>query len=266
MFPYLGKTALITGASSGIGAVFAQELAARRMNLILVARSEDKLRALADELTGRHAIAAHVIVADLSREGAPQELLAATVQQGLSVDLLINNAGFATYGAFAGLALDRELEQVRLNVAALVALTHLFLPGMLERQAGGVINLASEAGFHPMPHMAVYGATKGFVLSFSEALWAECRGRGVRVLALCPGPVETPFFGTAKMDTFAARKDTPEHVVAVGLRALERGRSFVIPRYAPYWLSNILPRLLPRSWVAKFAERILRPPAGKAVP
>jgi uncharacterized protein len=267
MFPYAGKTALITGASSGIGAAFARALAARRMNLILVARSQAKLRALADELAGQQAIHTEVIAADLSREGAAQEILAQTDQRRRTVDLLINNAGFATFGAFDGLALDRELEEVRLNVAAVVALTRLFLPGMLARRAGGVINLASVVGFHPAPYMAVYGATKAFVLSFTEALWAECRGRGVRVLALCPGPVETPFFGTAKMEheaaggpkTFAGRKDTPEHVVAVGLRALERGRSYVIPRFTPYWLANVLPRLLPRSLVACLAEWILRP-------
>src|SRR6266702_1857352 len=194
MFNYAGKTALITGASSGIGEAFAQILAARGMHLVLVARSADKLRALAQALSEQHGICADVVSVDLCREGAAQEVYRQTQALGVPVDLLVNNAGFGTYGGFDTLAPEREHEEVMLNVTALVDLTHAFVPAMAGRKDGGVINVASIAAFQRLPYDAVAGASKAFVLSFSLALWAEYRKVGVRVLALCPGPTATNFF------------------------------------------------------------------------
>ncbi len=165
-FDFAGRTVLITGASMGIGAVFAREVSRRGATVILVARSEKKLEALAAELGH-----AHVIAADLAAPGAAERLLAAVNERGLEVDVLVNNAGFGIHERFTDIPLATHREAVQLNVAVLVELTHLFLP-MIERRRGGVIQIASVAGFQPVPYMAVYGATKAFVLSFGEALWA----------------------------------------------------------------------------------------------
>ncbi len=264
MFQYHGKTALITGASAGIGAEFARALAARGTNVVLVARSEDRLRALADELARDHGVRAEVVAADLTRAGAAKELRAAVDARGLAVDLLINNAGFGTHGPFETLAPARDHDEVALNVAAVVDLTHLFLPAMLERGDGAVVNVASTAGFQPVPYMAVYGATKAFVLSFSEALWAECRGRGVRVLALCPGATATEFFDVVGTeDAVLGVKRTPAQVVETGLRALERGRPSAIDGLANYLLAQTT-RVAPRAMVARLTGRMMRP--GRSAP
>lgn len=258
MWTYQGKTALITGASSGIGATFARNLAARGMNVVLVARSEQKLQALAAELR-QGGVRAEVIVADLSREHAAHTVYAETQRRGLVVDLLINNAGFATYGPFDTLPTEREHAEIMLNVMTLVDLTHAYLPAMLERGGGAIVNVASTAAFQPVPYMAVYGATKAFVVSFSEALWAEYRSQNVRVVALCPGATETPFFEVVGAEEAAiGRKDTPEHVVAVGLRALEGGRSYIIPGWQNYLQASIA-RFVPRAVVARIVERLARP-------
>jgi short-subunit dehydrogenase len=180
---YKEKTALITGASTGIGAAFATRLAAAGTHLILVARSEEKLRALASQLATQHHIRAEVIVADLSRVGAAHTVFEETQQRGLTVDILINNAGLGTYGPFETLDAEREQQLILLNIATLVDMTHHFLPLMAARRQGVIINVASLAAFQPIPYMAVYAASKAFVLSFSEALWGEYRTKGVRVLA-----------------------------------------------------------------------------------
>lgn len=259
MYTYRGKTALVTGASSGIGAVFARELAQRGMHVVLVARSEDKLQTLATELQQRYGVRADVIVADLSREYAAQPVYDATQQRNLPIDLLVNNAGFATNGHFETLAAARDHDQIMVNVAALVDLTHAYLPAMLARGNGAIINVASTVAFQPVPYMAVYGASKAFVLSFSEALWAEYRQRGLRVLALCPGATDTGFFDVVGSDEIAlGQKATPEAVVAQGLRALERGRSYAIPGWSNYLLAN-LPRFTPRTITARIAARFARP-------
>jgi short-subunit dehydrogenase len=258
MFDYRGKTALVTGASSGIGEVFARELAARGMGLVLVARSEDKLRALAAELTGRYNVRADVVPADLGKDGAARAIHDATQRLGVPIHLLVNNAGFGTAGPFVEQSAEREREELMVNVVSLVELSHCFLPEMVGRRAGAIINVASTAAFQPIPYMAVYAATKAFVLSFSEALWAECRGSNVDVLALCPGPVETRFFEHISLSTWSkAWKDTPEHVVAAGLRALERRRNYVIPAWRDYCKAH-LNRLMPRFAVPKMLERVLR--------
>jgi uncharacterized protein len=256
---YAGKTALITGASSGIGAAFARALAAQGTHLILVARSEAKLRDLAAALAAQNGIRAEVLACDLGRPEAGQQLFAATQQRGLPVDLLINNAGFATYGAFDRLDVEREQQEIQVDVAAVVDLTHRFLPAMLARGSGAIINVASTSAFQPTPYMAVYGASKAFVLSFSEALWAEYRSQGVRVLALCPGPTSTNFFNVVGTeDASFGVKEAPEKVVQVALRALQQGRPSVISGRMN-WLQANSVRLAPRALVVGMGARLMRP-------
>jgi uncharacterized protein len=260
MIRYQGRTALITGASSGIGEEFARQLAGRGMHLILVARSENKLRALADELAQRHSVRVEVIAADLSAAGAATQVYATTRERGLDVDLLVNNAGFGSYGPFETLDLAREQEQIRLNVQAVVELSHAVLPAMVARRAGAILNVASTAGLQPLPYMAVYGATKAFVLSFSEALWGQYRGQGVRVTALCPGPVATPFFDVVgAQEPQVGQMMQPADVVAIGLRGLERDLPSVVAGWSNFLLSGIVPRLVPRWAVVRVGERLLRP-------
>jgi len=260
-FDYRGGAALITGASSGIGEAFAHELASRGMSVVLVARSEGKLNTLAASLVRDHGVRAEVIVADMSEPGAAQAILAETQARDVRVHLLVNNAGFATYGPFDTLDPARDHEEVQVNVAAVVGMAHAFLPQMIERSAGGIINVASLAAFQAIPYLAVYSASKAFVLSFSEALWAENRTRGVRVLALCPGETKTAFFDVSGVgETFPKSLDTPEHVVATALHALERGRNYTIsgPNARNYLLANSS-RFIPRWLTAQLAGQITRP-------
>ena len=267
MFNYAGKTALITGASSGIGEAFAQILAARGMHVVLVARSAEKLRVLAQALSEQHGIRADVVPADLCREGAAQEVYRRTQTLGVAVDLLVNNAGFGTYGGFATLAPEREHEEIMLNVTALVDLTHAFVPTMVERKAGGVINVASMAAFQPMPYQAVYGAAKAFVLSFSLALWAEYRKLGVRVVALCPGPTATNFFTILGADDVPGMGSmhSPEAVVMTGLHALEQGRPYAVDGRSNAFGVH-LTHMAPLALMARVFARVMRPRKQEARP
>jgi short-subunit dehydrogenase len=251
--------ALITGASAGLGAEFATQLAARRHDVILVARSGDRLEALAERLRESHGIRAHVLVQDLTEPDAARRIGAELTARGLTVDLLINNAGFGTCGRFEEIAGQRDHDQLMVNVVALVDLTHELLPGMLERRSGAVINIASTAAFQPSPYFAVYSASKTFVLNFSLALRQEYRRRGIRVLALCPGPVETGFF-----DTIGTRKaavtggmTTPEPVIRAALRALDRDRPYVTPGLGNALAAHLSPRRT-RRLVTAIAERVTR--------
>lgn len=224
------KTALITGASSGIGETFAQELAARKTNLVLVARSGDKLQKLADTLQSQYQIQTDVIVQDLTVPAAANSVFEAVSRKGLTIDLLVNNAGFGDYGAFAERPLEKQVNMIQLNITALVELTHLFLVGMQQRKSGAIINISSIGGFQPIPYMSVYAATKAFVLSFSEALWGENKDSGVKILALCPGPTESNFFQRAEFpDSGKAASNQnftpPEEVVKDALKALEKNQS-----------------------------------------
>lgn len=235
-FEYKGGTALITGASSGIGESFANILAAKGCNLILVARSEDILNELAADLHDQHGVTVDVMATDLSELQGCSNVVDATMALGRQVDLLINNAGFGTMGAFAKADAARERQEVDLNVTALTSLCHAFLPGMVERKHGAIINVASTASFQPMPYMAVYAATKAYVRSLSEALHAECKSRGVTVTALCPGPVATNFFtATESKDIDGMVKKvsgimmTPDQVAMDALAAMEKGRAVVVP-------------------------------------
>jgi uncharacterized protein len=252
------NTTLITGASSGIGAAFARKLAARGRNVLLVARSEDKLITLCNELGRLTSIRAQYVALDLQGPEAPLQLLEETKNRGLEIEMLINNAGFGSMGDFVKLDLDRELEMIQLNIRALVELTHRFLVPMRERKSGTIINVASTAGFQAVPYMATYAATKAFVLSFSEALWDENRRHGVHVMAVCPGVTETNFFETAGMDHPPMRIiQTPEEVVDTTLRALNRQKSTVISGWANRFTIEA-ERILPRSVVTRVAGKALR--------
>ena len=258
-YTYTGKTALITGASSGIGAEFARALAGRGMGVVLVARSGGRLAALAEELRARHGVRAEVVAADLSRAGAAAALHAQTEKRSLQIDLLVNNAGFGAHGRFETLDAGREHDEVMLNVAAVVDLCHAYLPARARRGDGAVRNVAATAAFQPTPYMAVYGASKAFVLSFSEALWAEYRGRGGRGCARCPGPTTTAFFDVVgTQDAAVGARRTPAQVVATGLRALEAGRPSAVDGLANRLLAQG-PRITPRAAMAVLSRQALRP-------
>jgi uncharacterized protein len=257
MVDYKGQRALVTGASSGIGAAFARELARRGANLVLVARSQDKLTALADELSASFGVSADVAVADLAKPSAANDLAAELRGRNLPIDILINNAGFGLFAPLHQADADMLAEQIRLNVLALVDLTRLYLPAMRERDRGSIINVASTAAFQPVPYMAVYGATKAFVLSFTEALWAETRGTGVRVTALCPGSTDTAFFDVAGENAQVGKRMAPQPVVEAALRALDRRRSTVVPGVGNRLQTNGS-RLLPRQLMARIVERMMR--------
>ncbi len=262
MYDFKGKTVVVTGGSMGIGAAFADELARRKARLVLVARSEDKLRAVAAELTRAHGATVDVVAADLARPGAAMQVFQAVRALGLEVDVLINNAGFATYGGFESVPLATQREQIDLNVGVLVELTHLFLPE-LERKQGGVIQVASTAAFQAVPYMAMYAASKAFVLSFSEALWAEYKDRGVRILALCPGATDTPFFARAGEAAAFGKKAAAADVVRVGLKAFSAGRSYVVHGVGNYF-TTLSSRWFTREFVAKLSAKLMRPrPAGQ---
>ena len=253
------STALITGASSGIGAAFAEAYADRGARLVLVAPSEPRLWMVAERLGARYGTEAHVIAVDLADERGPDRLAEAVAEAGLEVDILVNNAGFGTRGPYHELSADRDHREVMLNVVAVERVAHLFLPGMAARGRGTVINVSSTSGFQAVPYMTVYGASKAFVLSFSIGLWAEYRRRGVRVLALCPGPTDTEFFEVLGTRMSAGgRLRTTDEVIATAFRALDRGQPYVIDGRLNYLTSNAS-RLLPRGLVARITERVLRP-------
>src|SRR5216684_4294091 len=194
------ETVLITGASSGIGLDLARIFAAKKFDLILTTRTEAKLRDLARELERQHKIEAHVIVADLAEPDGPHRIFAEIVRLGLPIDNLVNNAGFGAYGEFKDIRLQEDLDMIQVNITALTHLTNLALPQMIKRERGRIMNVASTAAFQPGPLMAVYYATKAYVLSFSEALANEVHGTGVSVTALCPGPTASGFQAGAAMN------------------------------------------------------------------
>ena len=223
------KVSLITGGSSGIGEAFARRLAEEKHNLVLVSRNQKKLHELCDELMLKHGISAHYVAIDLSESDGPKRVFEETSKHGMEVDLLINNAGFGSMGDFADLDGGRELEMIRLNISALVELTHLYLAPMRARRSGSIINVASTASFQPIPYMATYAATKAFVTSFTEAIAEENRGFGIRISALCPGPTATNFFDAADAVPFAAKgMQTSEDVVEIGLKGIRDGKPKII--------------------------------------
>ena len=256
------NTTLITGASSGIGEAFARRLAARGHNLLLVARSEEKLAGLCNELGRSASIRAQFVALDLSERDAPAELFDETHKRAVEIDFLINNAGFGSMGDFVELDLARELNIIDLNSRALVEITHRFLQPMRGQKRGTIINVASTAGFQPVPFMATYAATKAFVLSFSEALWEENRPHGIQVMALCPGVTDTNFFQASRMDRPPARvSQTPEQVVDTALRALKRRKGSVISGWTNLLMTES-ERLLPRSVVLRTMGAVMRSAVG----
>lgn len=258
-FNYSGTTALITGASSGIGQVFAEQLAARGVNLVLVARSQLKLEALAAKLTQESGIATWVITQDLTAADATEVVILRLKALNLSPDILINNAGFATYGIFDTLGMERQRDEIKINCLAPVELTHALLPAMVKRRSGVVINVASTAAMQPDPYMAIYGATKSFLLSFSNALWAENRARGVRVLALCPGATDTAFFDVVNAEEASVGKRmSASSVVSQALKAVDKNRNYVITG-CNNWLLGQLQRFITRRRLLLIAEKVLRP-------
>jgi short-subunit dehydrogenase len=248
--------AVITGASSGLGAIFADQLAQRGLSLLLAGRDRARLSAVAERI-GQNV---ELFVGDLGTQAGVDALVAQL--DGREIDVLVNNAGFGTYGPFAELDAGREHELVAVNVDALVQLTHAVLPGMLARGRGGIVNVASTIAFQPGPYQSTYGASKAFVLSLSQALWAETRGSGVTVTALCPGPTQTGFVDALGSDVshtaIYRRLAAPEPVVAAGLRALDRGRAVVVPGWR-YRVMSSGGRLLPGWLSALVGGRMLRP-------
>ncbi|MEW1958630.1 SDR family NAD(P)-dependent oxidoreductase [Kineococcus sp. NPDC059986] len=256
---YAGRTALVTGASSGIGAGLARALAARGADLVLVARRAAALEDLAAQVRAEHGRRVDVVPADLAVPGAGRDLHTRVLELGLHVDLLVNNAGFGVSGPVAGADADALVAQVPLNCSAVVDLTTRFLPAMVARRSGAVVNVASVAALQPVPGMAVYAATKAFVLSFTEALWAEQRGSGVRILAVCPGPTDTPFFEVAGEDALGGLpRRTVDDVVATTLRALASGGPSVVD--GPLFTAlGVVAKVLPRRVVAQVSGIVARP-------
>ena len=258
-------SALITGASSGIGAVFVQELAKRNKNLVLVARSEEKLQQIEEKLQAKYQIEIQAIKQDLTEADAVNKIFTKLESQQISIDFLVNNAGFGEHGSFNQTKWERHQKMIQLNILTLVDLTYKCLPIMLSNNYGRIINVASIGAFHPMPYLSVYGATKSFVLNFTEALWAENRNTGVKILALCPGPTKTEFFNAAGWERFSTNSseykniDEPAEVVKTALEAIEKGNSYSVPgRFLNQVITNI-PRFLPREMTAKLVEREFRP-------
>jgi short-subunit dehydrogenase len=248
--------AVITGASSGLGAIFAEQLAERGHSLVLTGRDEGRLKAVAQRV-GQNV---ELVVGDLGTKAGVDALI--THLDGRETDVLVNNAGFGTYGPFAEIDEKRELDLIAVNVDALVRLTHSVLPGMLARKSGGILNVASTIAFQPGPYQATYGASKAFVLSFSQALWAETRGSGVRVTALCPGATRTGFVDALGSDVshtaIYRHLAAPEPVVAAGLRGLDRGKAVVVPGWRNRMTSTI-GRLTPGALSALITGRMLQP-------
>ena len=236
-FEYKGKTALVTGASSGIGEAFCRALAERGTHLIIAARSEDLLHELAGELSDAHDVRVDVFAVDLSDEDGIYNVIDACVEMGRPVDLLINNAGFCNIGPYEEQDQTRERDMVMLNSFAVAQLCHAFIPPMAERGYGGVINVASIAGYQPLPHLATYAASKAFVKTLSNSLWAEFKDRGVHVMELSPGPVATNFVTATESkvmskkltDLFTSLAMTPEKLVAKALASFEAGKPRCIP-------------------------------------
>ncbi len=266
--PNSASAALVTGASAGIGSEIAKLLAERGHALVLVARRKDRLTALADELSDKHGVRVETIAADLGKPTPRGKIPGRIEELGLQIEILINNAGFATGGEpFHEADPARELEQVRVDVEAVVALTSAFLPAMVARGRGAVLNVASTAGMQPMPYSAGYAAAKAYVLSFSEAVHQEVRGHGVTVTALAPGPVETDFWQIAGWETSGGKSFeravpgtliSPAEAARAAVEGLERGERVVVPGL-PIRAAMLASRYIPHMLKLPAMERFMRP-------
>ncbi len=252
----MAETALVTGASGGIGYQLAREFARHGYDLVLVSRNRQELQQAAEEISREFGVRARVLVKDLSVASAPEEVFEELQAEGVTIDVLVNNAGFGTYGLFWETELKTELQELQVNVMALTHLTRLFLPGMLERRRGKILNVASTAAFQPGPLMAVYFAGKAYVLHFSEAVANELEGTGVSMTVLCPGPTRTRFHERAGMKGIGAdmRRMDPAIVARAGYRGLMAGKAIVIPGLLNRLLA-LGPRFAPRGFVTKMAKR-----------
>jgi short-subunit dehydrogenase len=263
--PWAGKWALVTGASAGIGVALARELAAGGTNLVLTARRKERLEQLAQELSGAHKVRVEVFAADLAQSEAPQQIFAFSVTKQITVDLLVNNAGFGAYGEFASVETQRLLDMVQVNCSAVVHLTRLYLPPMLQQRRGDVLIVASTASFQAVPFISTYAATKAFDLLFAEGLAEEVKPYGVRVCALCPGSTESEFHevaGQAEVPAAKKNRETAAKVARVGLQALAAGKSYVISGAGNYFGAHAQ-RLVPRRLVTRIAAGMFRPRTTK---
>ena len=258
MTVYKGSTALITGASKGLGTAFATALAARGANVVLVARSTKKLEQLVQSLASQYGVTCIALSIDLTAPHAARQVEQELDARGLMVDLLVNNAGLGHSGAFLSHDVHAEQASVQLNIQALVGLTHALGSRMAAAKRGGIINIASNASFQPLPFMAVYAATKAFVLSFSEALSYELARDGVQVMAACPGPTATNFFEGTRTRMKAADFDTAESVVERTLSAFDRGRAVTYPGRISVRIATWLPRFFSRNTVVRIAAAATR--------
>jgi short-subunit dehydrogenase len=255
------QTALITGASGGIGKELAVLFAKDGHDLVLVARSGDKLQRLAEDLTTRYGVSVKIMVKDLEDPEAAQQMVEELQRESITVDYLINNAGFGLYGEFLTTDLDKEAGMIDLNIKTLTILTKRFLPQMVERGQGGVLNVASTAAFQPGPLMAVYFATKAYVLSFTEALENECKGTGVKISALCPGPTQTGFGEAANMNAsklFQSGAMDVQEVAQIGYNGFLKGKPIVIPGMQNRLLAFLV-RFLPRETVKGLVRQMQGP-------
>jgi short-subunit dehydrogenase len=247
------ETVLITGASSGIGLELAKCFANDGSRLILIARNQTALNTLAEELQRKNKIETVVLPTDLSQPDAPRQIFDTLAAKKIPVDVLVNNAGFGLHGSFAELSLPHQLEIVKVNVAALVELTGLFLPQMIQRKTGGILNVGSVAGFVPGPYMAIYYASKAFVQSFSEALAEELNGSGITVNVLCPGPTTTNFGNVARGDkvrVVQSRAMTAEAVARYGYDAFRNNKTIAIPGLKNQ-IMVLATRVSPRHFIRK---------------
>ena len=252
------KWALVTGASAGIGAALAKELAAGGTNLVLTARRIDRLEELAKALSATHKVKAEIFAADLADSNAPERIFAFTREKGIEIELLINNAGFGQYGEVPSVEKQRLLDMVQVNCGAVVHLTRLYLPEMIARRRGDVLILASTASFQAVPYISTYAATKAFDLLFAEGLAEEMKPYGIRVCALCPGSTESEFHVVSGQEKFKKNAETAEKVASTGLKALAAGKSYVISGLGNY-LGAHGERLVPRRFVTRVAAGMFKP-------
>ncbi len=252
------ETALITGASSGIGLELARLFAADDSNLVLVARREDRLRALAHELKSEFGVDVFILPKDLSEKNAPKEIFDALQKENIQIDVVVNNAGFGTRGAVAEIDTDTQIDMIQVNVVALTHLTRLFLPGIIERGRGGILNVGSLAGFQPGPNLAVYYATKAYVLSFTEALSEEIKNPDIKITCLAPGPVRTEFGSKSDLDDsllFKLSLMDAEPVVKAGYEGFRKGKVIVLPGIKQKIIPFLL-RFTPRFLVRKIVKAL----------
>ena len=255
-----GKWALVTGASAGIGVALARELARHGAKLILTARRRERLELLAAEFAAQ-GVETRIVVADLNDPAAPQQIYDATEGAGLTVDILINNAGLGLYGAFQSSPPEQEFSMVRVNCETVVRLSRLFVPRMVERRRGWVLVLASTASFQPVPYLTTYAATKAFDRFFALGLAAEVAQFGIKVTALCPGTTESEFFEVAGAGVFRSRKlQSADEVARLGLAALVRGQRTIIPKLSGRFTAFLV-RFLPVGLITHFVEKAARPKA-----